>query len=129
MCYRFRGDVVCFRVVDDKVVIIDGSCVGVVSSDVAALTRVLGCISRVCIAVSVVLGVVWVVELMLGVVITFFSEWEHSSSGSTLMFRGIVGLCSHFVSPRCCLGARITPGGGLGVSLDSSVVKEDSSSP
>jgi hypothetical protein len=60
-----------------------GGCANVDSGDMAALTRVLGCISRVCIAISMVLGVVWVVELMLGVVIAFFSEWECSSSGSS----------------------------------------------
>jgi hypothetical protein len=40
----------------------DGGCVAVVSDAVAALGGVLGCSMRVCMAVSVVLGVVWVLK-------------------------------------------------------------------
>ena len=50
-------------VVDGNVDVVDGGCVGVVSGGMAALEGVLGCLTRVCVAVSVVLGVTWVPEL------------------------------------------------------------------
>ena len=49
-------------VVVDDLGLIDGGCVAVVSSDVAASRGVLGCLSRVCVAVSVVLGLIWVLR-------------------------------------------------------------------
>ena len=48
--------------VDDVVGVVDGGCVGVVGSDVAASRGVLGCSTRVCVAVSVVWGVAWVLK-------------------------------------------------------------------
>jgi hypothetical protein len=64
-----RGAEGCFDTGDGAVVAIvdnvdgiDGGCVAVVSNDVAALGEVLGCLTRVCMAVSVVLGVVWVLK-------------------------------------------------------------------
>jgi hypothetical protein len=50
-------------VVDNDIGSIDGGCVAVVSDDMAVLGGVLGCSMRVCMAVSVVWGVVWVPKL------------------------------------------------------------------
>jgi hypothetical protein len=81
-CHRSRGAGSCFEAGNEVVVAvvdsvgnIDGGCVGVVSSDVAKVRGVLGCVSRVCIAVSVVLGAVWVLKST--VVAT--SVWELAS--------------------------------------------------
>jgi hypothetical protein len=56
------GEKLLVAVVDD-IGIIDGGCAGVVSSDVATSRGVLRCMSRVCVAVSVVLRVAWVLKL------------------------------------------------------------------
>jgi hypothetical protein len=42
--------------------VVDGSCAAIASGDMAVSRGVLGCVSRVCLAVSVVLGVAWVLE-------------------------------------------------------------------
>jgi hypothetical protein len=51
----------------DSVGNIAGGCVGIISSDVAVPRGMLGCMSRVCMAVSTVLGVTWVLKLMVAV--------------------------------------------------------------
>jgi hypothetical protein len=55
------GEQLLVAVVDD-VGIVDGSCAGVVSGDMATLRGVLRCMSRVCVAVSMVLRVAWVLK-------------------------------------------------------------------
>jgi hypothetical protein len=61
-------------VVDDSVGIVDGSndvadggCDGIVSCDMAVPMGVLGCMSRVCMAISMVLGVTWVLKLTVAI--------------------------------------------------------------
>jgi hypothetical protein len=49
-------------VVDGSDDVVDGGCAGVDGGNVAALGGVLGGVSRVWVAVSVVLGVVWVLK-------------------------------------------------------------------
>ena len=56
--------------------VVDGGCVGVVGSDMAMLRGVLGCVSRVCMAISVVSGVAWVLKSTS----VFFSLVESSNS-------------------------------------------------
>jgi hypothetical protein len=50
-------------VIVDDVCVIDGGCVTVVRGDVSVMRGVLGCSTRVCMAVSVVWGVTWVLAL------------------------------------------------------------------
>jgi hypothetical protein len=50
-------------VLDDVVGVIDGDCVGIVGSDVAASRGVLGCSTKVWVAVSMVWGVAWMLKL------------------------------------------------------------------
>ena len=68
-CRCLRGAVSCFGAGDGVVVavvnivgIVDGGCAGVDGGNVAALGGALGCVSRVWVAISVVLGVVWVLK-------------------------------------------------------------------
>ena len=106
MCHLFRGvggwlgagDRVVV-VVDDSVDIIDGSvdmadggCVGIVNSDVAASRGLLGCVLRVCMAVSLVVGAIWVLTstgVGAGVVwvstlaVVTSSVWVSTSSSKT----------------------------------------------
>jgi hypothetical protein len=107
VCHRFRGVWSRFGaadrvevVVDDSIGVVDGSndmadggCGGIVSDDVAVPTGVLGCMSRVCVAVSAVLGVTWGAEV---------------DSDSN------VGLRGRFVGPWGCLGAHINAVSNLG---------------
>ena len=55
------GDGAVVVVVND-VVVVDGGCVGVVVGDMAASGGVLVCSAKVCVAFSLVLGAVWVLE-------------------------------------------------------------------
>ena len=66
-------------VVDD-VVVVDGGCAGIVVGDVAMLTGVPECVSRVCMAVSLVWGAVWVLESTWA----FFSAVGSSSSSDSI---------------------------------------------
>ena len=47
-------------IVDGNVDVADGGCVGVINDDMAASRGLLGCILRVCMAVLLVVGAVWV---------------------------------------------------------------------
>ena len=95
MCHHFQGAGGCFSAGDKKVVvvvdnvgIVDGGCVGVVNGDVAALGGVLGCSMKVCVAVSVVWGVAWVLKSLQIVVLSLGgSVWRaaHRHSGSSLV--------------------------------------------
>lgn len=70
-------------VVDDSVGVVDGSgdrFDGVINDDVEALGGVLGCSTRVCVAVSVVLGVAWVMK---STVVVTSSVWASASSTKT----------------------------------------------
>ena len=67
-------------VVVNNVGIIDGSYAGVVSGDMAALRGVLGCLTKVCVAISIVLDLVWVLKSTH----MFFSAVGSSLSGSSV---------------------------------------------
>ena len=64
----------------DNVDNIDGGCAGIISSDVAMSKGVPGCVSRVCVVVSLVSGVAWVLELTSA----FFSAVGSSLSGGSI---------------------------------------------
>jgi hypothetical protein len=91
VCRRSRGAGSCFGaggevvvVVVNVVGVVDGGCACVVSGDVAASREVSGCVSRVCVDVSVVLGVDWVLKSTCVVVCAFFSELGSSSSSGSV---------------------------------------------
>jgi hypothetical protein len=78
-------------VVDDSVDAVDGSddvadggCVGIDGGDVAASREVSGCMSRVCVDVSVVLGLAWVLKSTWVVVCAFFSVLRLLLSGGSV---------------------------------------------
>jgi hypothetical protein len=78
-------------VVDDSVDAVDGvvdvadrGCVGIVGSDVAKVRGGLVGLTKVWVAISLVLGVVWVLESANDVVLAFFSELRCSSSGGSV---------------------------------------------
>jgi hypothetical protein len=111
-CRRSRGAVRCFEAgaelvvvvvdnsvdaVDGVVGIADGGCVGVVGSDVAASRGVLGCSTKVWVAVSMVWGVAWMLKstgAAAGViwvstlVVVTSSVWVSASSSRTTPQRG-----------------------------------------
>jgi hypothetical protein len=90
VCRRFRGAVVRFRAVDDKVVVVDGSCVGVAGSDVAALTVEGGLVTRAVVSfsvwevASVVFVVVCILKSMRSAIRAFFGELGLSSSSGSI---------------------------------------------
>ena len=61
----------------------DGGCADVVSSDVAVSRGMPECVSRVCVAVSVVLGVTWVLKSMVEIVIIWEQAFSCSCDGSS----------------------------------------------
>ena len=65
--YEAGGKV--FVAVVDVVGSIDGGCAGIVRGDAVVSRGVLGCVSRVCMAVSMVLGVAWMLMLMMLVLV------------------------------------------------------------
>ena len=67
-------------VVVDDVVIVDGGCAGIVIGDMAMLRGMPECVSRVCMAVSLVWGAVWVLESTW----VFFSAVGSSSSSDSV---------------------------------------------
>ena len=76
-------------VVNDGVVVVghsadvvDGGCAGVVDGDVAASRVVLGCMLRVWVAISVVLGVTWVLKLTVEVVVVWVPAFSRCCGGS-----------------------------------------------
>ena len=100
VCRRFRvagggfeagGELVV--VVDDRVVVVDGSCAAVVTGDVAALARDGGLVTQavgaggsvsVWVAILLVLGVVWALRSTQSVVSAFFVRVGFSSSGGSV---------------------------------------------
>ena len=92
VCRRFRGvwdwfgagEVVVVVVVDDVVVVdgVDGGCADVVVGDVAMSGGVPECVSRVCVAVSVVLGVTWVLKSAVEIVVIWERAFSSSCDGS-----------------------------------------------
>ena len=67
-------------VVVDDVGVVDGGCAGIVVGDVAMSRGVPECVSRVCMAVSLVWGAVWVLESTWA----FFSAVGSSSSSDSV---------------------------------------------
>ena len=92
VCCRFRDAGGSFSAGDRKVVVaddsvdvvdgVDGGCAGVVDGDVAASRVVLGCMSRVWVAISVVLGVTWVLKLTVEVIVVWVPAFSRCCGGS-----------------------------------------------
>ena len=76
--------------VDDDVGVVDGGCVGVINGDVAALGGVLGCSTRLCVAVSVVWGVAWVLESMVEIVVVWVPAFSRGRGCSLLACMAIL---------------------------------------
>jgi hypothetical protein len=71
-------------VVDGVVDVADGGCAAVVGSDVATARGGLGGLTKVWVAVSLVLGVAWVLKSTRSVACAFFSVLRLSSSGGSV---------------------------------------------
>ena len=96
-CRRFRGAGGWFEAGDGAVVaavnvvgVVDGGCVGVINGDVAALGGVLGCSTRLCVAVSVVWGVAWALELMVEIVVVWVLAFSRGRGCSSLACTAIL---------------------------------------
>ena len=70
-------------VVVDNVVAVDGGCAGIVVGDMAMSRGVPECVSRVCVAVSMVLGVTWVLKSMVEIVVIWDRAFSCSCDGSS----------------------------------------------
>ena len=90
VCRRFRAAGASFEAGGKVVIVVvnnvgcaDGGCADVVSGDVAVSRGMPECVSRVCIAVSVVLGVTWVLKSTVEIVVIWERAFSCSCDGSS----------------------------------------------